>query len=154
MKAKLQHIQNYRDVSILIYATNKEREFRVGNMTFKTITEAKGFIDEQYIPHFPEEQISLTELEQAVLTAFVNDDCVRDYGWQDKSAAAWVKDFHKTIPMDGKTFSGVMSSLTFKGVIWTNGDSFGLTDLGRQSISPKDDKPINFGDILGDLCKL
>jgi hypothetical protein len=77
--------------------------------------------------------MKFTELEKRVLEAFVNDDCVRDYGYQDKSAAAWVKDFHKVCKMDGKTFSGVMPSLTTKGIIWTNGESFGLTEIGRKN---------------------
>ena len=74
----------------------------------------------------------ITELEKRVLEAFKKNDCVRDYGWTDPMAAAWSKDFHRECNMDGKTFSAVMAGLSMKGIIWTNGSSFGLTDLGRQ----------------------
>lgn len=80
--------------------------------------------------------MKITELEERVLFAFVNDDCVNDDGWQSKTAATQVKGFHRSCEMDGNTFSGVFSSLVKKGILWTNGESFGLTDLGRNTISP------------------
>ena len=85
-----------------------------------------------------EGMVSFTPLERKVLDAWMNDENVSDYGWESKSAAAWVKGFHKVCDMEGKVFSAVVSSLCKKGIMWTNGESFGLTDLGRKSITTND----------------
>lgn len=78
----------------------------------------------------------VTELEKKVLIAFSRNDHVRDYGWQDPEAAAWVDvlsdDLETDFGMSGKVFSGVMSSLVKKGLIDTNGDSCSMTDNGRK----------------------
>ena len=79
----------------------------------------------------------LTINEIAVLDAFTKDCYVRDHGWEDPLAGAWVDGFHEECNMSGKTFSGVMSSLIKKDILWTlgPGESFGLTDKGRKIVA-------------------
>lgn len=79
----------------------------------------------------------LTINEIAVLDAFTKDCYVRDHGWEDDMAAGWIDGFHEDCNMNGKTFSGVMSSLVKKDILWTNGpgEAFGLTDKGREVVT-------------------
>ena len=73
---------------------------------------------------------ALTDLEIKVIKAYKKDDFVNDYGYEHPEAGAWVVGFHKDCGMSGKVFSGVMSSLSKKGVILCNGESFQLSEEG------------------------
>jgi hypothetical protein len=77
-------------------------------------------------------KVELTEKEIIVLKKFKDDDFVSDVGWENPKASTWVEDFHKDCKMSGKEFSGVMSSLVKKDIIWSTGESFGLKDAGRE----------------------
>ncbi len=74
----------------------------------------------------------LTKNEIKVIKAYKDDDFVSDFGWDNPSNAGWVKGFHNECKLDSKTFSGTMSSLVKKGIFWTNGEAFGLTNKGIQ----------------------
>ncbi len=76
--------------------------------------------------------MGLTTNEAKVIEAYTKDEFVSDYGWEDPKSGAWVKNFHEDAGLSARSFPGVMSSLEKKGVISTNGESFGLTDLGRE----------------------
>lgn len=78
--------------------------------------------------------INITELERKVIDTYKDDDFVSDYGWDDPETGTWINQFHEECGMDEKTFSGVMSSLQQKGIIWTNGASFGLTKSGIEIV--------------------
>jgi len=76
---------------------------------------------------------TLTDGEQNVIRAFKSDCFVADHGWQSKDASTWVDACDaKTCGMTGLQFAGTMSSLVQKGVCWTNGEAWGLTDEGRE----------------------
>ncbi len=72
----------------------------------------------------------LTRNEAMVIEAYKQDDFVSDNGFDNEWASTWVDGFHKIVGMGGMTFAGVMSSLSQKGVIDTNGESFSLTPKG------------------------
>ncbi len=74
--------------------------------------------------------MKLTEREIKVIKVYKKDDFVNDCGFEDPDAATWVKNFHKDCGMNGKEFSGVMSSLCKKGFADTNGESWWLTEKG------------------------
>lgn len=76
------------------------------------------------------ELMKLTEREKRVIRAYKKDDFVMDDGWESLEAGAWVKGFHEDCNMNGKEFSGVMSGLSKKGLIYTNSESFSLTEKG------------------------
>jgi hypothetical protein len=78
------------------------------------------------------DKVQITEKEIVVLKTFKDDDFVSDVGWENPKAFTWVVDFHKDCKMSGKEFSGVMSSLIKKGIILSTGESFGLSDAGRE----------------------
>ncbi len=71
-----------------------------------------------------------TANEESVIRAYMNDDHVSDYGYDDPDAGAWVDGFAEDMGMSGETFSGVMGSLVRKGIIDTDGESFCLTTEG------------------------
>ena len=75
---------------------------------------------------------SLTETEKRVIRAFKANDIVSDNGWDHPYAATWIKGFHQDCGITSVAFPGVISSLVKKGVIVTNGESFALTDKGRE----------------------
>jgi len=74
--------------------------------------------------------MKLTKLEEKIISAYKKDDIVSDEGWDDPQSCTWIEDFKDDCGIESKTFSGVISSLTQKGIIWTNGESFGLTEKG------------------------
>jgi len=77
--------------------------------------------------------MKLTENEKKVIEAYKKDDIVSDEGWDDPQSCTWITDFKDDCGIESKTFSGVISSLAQKGVIWTNGESFGLTQEGIEA---------------------
>ncbi len=79
------------------------------------------------------EALNLTENEAKVIKAFMENDIVSDHGWEHPEACTWTKDFHDEAGLDGKTYSGVFASLTVKELVWTNGEYWGLTELGREA---------------------
>ena len=77
--------------------------------------------------------MELTDGEKVVIKAWMADCFVADHGWQSPNASTWVDSADATAcQMSKLQFAGTMSSLVQKGVCWTDGESWGLTDLGRE----------------------
>jgi len=74
--------------------------------------------------------MKLTALEKEVIEAYVDDDFVRDFGYEHPNSSTWVKSFHQNLNMSREKLSGVISSLVKKGLVYTNGESFSLTSKG------------------------
>jgi len=79
----------------------------------------------------------LTEKEKQVLKAFKDDCYVGDVGWENEGAMTWTDEFSLDMQSDygmaPSTFSGVMSSLYKKGLLYGNNESFGLTKKGVEA---------------------
>jgi len=75
--------------------------------------------------------MNVTKHEELVLIAFTKNDIVRDYGY-DNGGSTWVTNLSTdlTSKMNGRVFSGLMSSLVKKGFMITNGESCSLTEEG------------------------
>lgn len=83
--------------------------------------------------------INITEKEKITLLAYIEDDIVNDYGWESPQASAWVggywEDLIEKRGVQKKSIPGIVGSLQKKGVVYTNGDSLKLTELGRNTVS-------------------
>ena len=75
---------------------------------------------------------NITELERIFIEDYKVDNFVCDFGWDHPDAEAWVDCYSDECRLSSKQLSGVFSSLKKKGIIRTNGESFGLTDKGRE----------------------
>ena len=67
-----------------------------------------------------------TALQLSFLQRFASNDIVRDYGWQDPNACAWISDLCVT-----RSDSAIFGSLLTANLMWSNEESCGLTDSGR-----------------------
>ena len=76
--------------------------------------------------------MKLTDNEIKVIKAFKVNDIVSDYGWEHEDASTWVEGFYVEAGIDSISFPGVMASLSQKNLVYTNGESFGLTSMGRE----------------------
>lgn len=77
--------------------------------------------------------MKITDGEKTVIRHWMHDEFVADHGWDSPDASTWVDPADaKACVMSGLQFAGTMSSLVQKGVCWTNGEAWGLTDLGRK----------------------
>ena len=82
------------------------------------------------------EEIKITDNEIIILQEFINNDIIHDNGWQDCDASTWSDGFGDNIKkISHKSVSGTCASLTKKGIFCNNGESFGLTNLGRSTVS-------------------
>lgn len=75
---------------------------------------------------------NLTALETKVFNSFIDDDFIGDLGIEDPDAATWVDGIAEDTRIRPTSLSGVMASLSKKNLIWTNGESCGFTDKGRE----------------------
>lgn len=72
-----------------------------------------------------------TTIKQAAfLVKFSKNDIVRDQGWDSPDASAWNNDL-----CDSKADAAVFGSLIAAGLLWSNGESCGLTDAGRAALA-------------------
>ena len=68
-----------------------------------------------------------TELEKKVFDALVDDEYIcEDY----ENGATWCDMVADAAGITPTSLGGVMASLSKKGIVWTNGESCGFTDLG------------------------
>ena len=80
--------------------------------------------------------MKLTEREIKVIKVYKEDDFVSDFekvkgdGWKSEKACTWLRHMAEDCGFSGKEFSGVMSSMVQKGLIFTDGICFGLTIKG------------------------
>jgi len=82
--------------------------------------------------------VSLTELETILLKQLCYDDYIQDSGWQSPDAVSWVKDMGRCIAhVELHQIPGVVASLSNKGLLWTDGATWGFTDLGRAVIKER-----------------
>ena len=77
--------------------------------------------------------IKLTEKEIAVIRAYKEDDFVNDKGFESPEACTWVKESHRACKMNGREFSGIISSLVKKGLVVTDGETWKLTSVGIEA---------------------
>lgn len=91
--------------------------------------------------------MKLTALEKQVIQAFKDDCYVGDVGWENPGAMTWADELSHTMKSDygmsGKTFSGVMSSLYKKELVYGNNESFGLTKKGIEAAKKLNNKGEN-----------
>lgn len=73
----------------------------------------------------------LTEMERWVLIEFMLDCFVSDHGWGSRNASTWTGCLG-VAGMTGKQVSGVISSLSKKGLMICDEESESLTDAGRR----------------------
>lgn len=72
----------------------------------------------------------ITPREKQVIIAYKNDDHVSDNGWDYFGSQAWIDILSDNSNIKGKAFSGIISSLVKKGLMFTDGEAIGLTKLG------------------------
>lgn len=78
--------------------------------------------------------MTITDGERRVIECFMDDDFVADRGWRSPDASTYVDPSDaKTCGMTGLQYAGTMSSLIQKGLCWSNGNTWGLTDAGRSA---------------------
>jgi len=86
-------------------------------------------------PKKEKKSLGLTKNQQLVLRAFITNDHVGDWGWDDPTSAAWtdiLMDDCKVLGLEGKALSGTISKMLQEGLLRKNcPESLGLTDKGR-----------------------
>ena len=61
--------------------------------------------------------MNITKLEKQWLIAYMQNDIVSDYGWEDKDACGWTVSISDDSNIVSVSVSGVISSLVKKGLI-------------------------------------
>jgi hypothetical protein len=69
--------------------------------------------------------MKLTKLERKLIDLYS-----RDHFKDELGDPVWIDGYAQDMGISGKAFSGVMSSMVQKGLVYTNGESFGLTEKG------------------------
>ncbi len=69
----------------------------------------------------------VTEKEQKVIQAIKNSEFL-----EEPSDPIWIKGLAEDAELDGKEFSGVVSSLIKKEIVFSDGETIGLTVKGQK----------------------